>query len=147
MNIGPRPDGQIEPEQVLRLREVGSWLREYGESIYGTRGGPYLPGDYGVSTYRDKTIYLHILNRAGKRLRLPPLPAQLLSCKVLTGGRARCTQTVAGIDVILDENEVQKTSVDTIVALSIASPASDLGQILTNTDAPAVAPVAADIKK
>jgi alpha-L-fucosidase len=146
LNIGPRPDGSIEPEQVKRLKEVGDWLREYGDSIYGTRGGPYLPGDYGVSTYRDKTIYLHILNRSGKRLRLPPLPAKLLSCNVLTGGHAQCTQTVAGIDVILDESEGQKEPVDTIVALSIASTASDLGQILTNTDAPAVAPVAADIK-
>jgi len=147
LNVGPRPDGQIEPEQVQRLKEVGNWLREYGESIYQTRGGPYLPGDYGVSTYRDRTIYLHILDRPGKRLRLPPLPAKLLSCKVLTGGEAQCTQTVAGIDVMLDENEAQKTPVDTIVALSIASPASDLGQIRTKTDTPAVAPVAADIKK
>jgi alpha-L-fucosidase len=126
---------------------VGDWLKEYGESIYGTRGGPYLSGDYGVSTYHDKTIYLHLLNRPDNRLRLPPLAAKLLSCKVLTGGQAQCTQTVAGIDVLLDESEAQKTSVDTIVALSIATPASDLGQILTNTDAPAVAPVAADIKK
>ncbi len=147
LNVGPRPDGQIAPEQVQRLKEVGNWLQEFGESIYGTRGGPYLPGNYGVSTYHDKTIYLHILDRTAKRLSLPPLPAKLLSCKVLTGGQAQCTQTVAGIDVTLDDSETQKTPVDTIVALSIASPASDLPLIRTATDTPAVAPVAADIKK
>ena len=35
------PDGRIEPRQVERLREMGQWLGQYGESIYGTRGGPF----------------------------------------------------------------------------------------------------------
>jgi alpha-L-fucosidase len=147
LNVGPRPDGQIEPEQVNRLKEVGSWLQTYGESIYGTRGGPYLPGSYGVSTYRDETIYLHILNWPGKRLRLPPLPATILSCKPLTGGQAQCVQSVAGIDVMLNESDGQKAPVDTIVALSIASPASAISPIKTDDETSAIAPVAADAKK
>ena len=40
-NVGPMPDGRIEPRQVDRLKEMGDWLRKYGESIYGTRGGPF----------------------------------------------------------------------------------------------------------
>jgi alpha-L-fucosidase len=37
LNIGPRPDGTIpEPEQRT-LREIGRWLAENGEAIYGTR--------------------------------------------------------------------------------------------------------------
>lgn len=143
LNVGPRPDGEMVPEQVQRLREIGDWLRTYGESIYGTRGGPYLPGDYGVSTYRDKTIYLHILNSPGKRLSLPPLPAKVLSCKVLTGGQATCTQTVAGVDVALTENDDHKTPVDTIVALSLESSASDISPIATANEASAIAPIAA----
>ena len=72
LNVGPRPDGQIDPAQAARLREVGDWLSKYGESIYSTRGGPYLPGDFGVSTYRDKNIYLHIFNWPGDKLVLRP---------------------------------------------------------------------------
>ena len=45
LNIGPRPDGTIQPEAVERLRAVGEWLRTYGASIYGTRGGPVPPRD------------------------------------------------------------------------------------------------------
>jgi alpha-L-fucosidase len=56
LNVGMRPDGQIDPPQVQRLREIGEWLAKNGESIYGTRGGPFLPGDYGASTHREKTI-------------------------------------------------------------------------------------------
>jgi len=131
LNVGPRPDGEIDPEQVQRLKQVGDWLRTYGESIYSTRGGPYLPGDFGVSTYRDRTIYLHILSSSGNRLRLPPLATKMLSCKVLTGGQAKCTQTVAGIDILLEQGDEHRVPVDTIVALSLDSPASAIPLITT----------------
>ena len=37
LNIGPRPDGTIpEPEQEILL-EIGRWLAQNGEAIYGTR--------------------------------------------------------------------------------------------------------------
>jgi alpha-L-fucosidase len=128
LNVGPRPDGQIDPAQAARLRQVGDWLSKYGESIYSTRGGPYLPGDFGVSTYRDNTIYLHILHPTAATLELPALPARLLSCSVLTGGAATCSQTVAGVDVTLSGTP---EAADTIVALSLASPASAISPIAT----------------
>jgi alpha-L-fucosidase len=133
LNVGPRPDGEIDPAQAARLREVGDWLSKYGESIYSTRGGPYLPGDFGVSTYRDNTIYLHILKPSAATLELPPLPAKLLSCSVLTGGAATCTQTVAGVDVTVIGSPLAPDAMapDTIVALSLASPASDISPIAT----------------
>jgi alpha-L-fucosidase len=37
LNVGPRVDGTFEQEAVDRLHEVGAWLSEYGEAIYGTR--------------------------------------------------------------------------------------------------------------
>ena len=38
LNIGPKADGEIEPLQVARLKEIGDWLGKYGQSIYATRG-------------------------------------------------------------------------------------------------------------
>jgi alpha-L-fucosidase len=128
LNVGPRADGQIDPPQAERLREIGAWLQKYGQSIYATRGGPYLPGDFGVSTYRDNTIYLHILNPAGATLALPALPAKILSCSALTGGVASCTQSDTGVTVTLAENP---PAIDTIVAMTLASPASDIATIPT----------------
>ncbi|UCE47268.1 MAG: alpha-L-fucosidase, partial [Phycisphaerales bacterium] len=51
-NVGPMPDGRIEPRQVERLREMGVWLEKYGQSIYATRGGPFKPGLWGASTHK-----------------------------------------------------------------------------------------------
>ena len=110
------PRWPIDPEQVQVLRDVGDWLKLYGQSIYATRGGPYLPGDYGVSTFHDKTVYLHILHATGKTLSLPALPAKILSCSSLTGGDARCTQTDTSVEVTLNGNP---DAVDTIVALTL----------------------------
>jgi alpha-L-fucosidase len=128
LNVGPRPDGQIEPEQAERLREVGDWLKRYGQSIYATRGGPYLPGDFGVSTYHDRTIYLHVLNPAGKTLSLPALPAKILSCSSLTGESATCKQASDSVEITLNRNA---DTVDTIIVLTLASPAAEIKPITT----------------
>jgi alpha-L-fucosidase len=47
-NVGPKSDGSIEPEQIARLKEIGQWMDEYGQTIYGTRGGPFKPASWGV---------------------------------------------------------------------------------------------------
>ena len=128
LNVGPRPDGQIDPAHAARLREMGEWLHQYGESIYATRGGPYLPGDFGVSTYRDKTIYLHILNPAGATLTLPALPAKILACSSLTDGQAFCKQSDSVVEVTLSGNA---SAIDTIVQMTLASPAAEIKPIAT----------------
>ena len=53
LNTGPMPDGPIEPRQAVRFREIGRWLGQYGESIYGTRGGPFRAPD---ERYESRTI-------------------------------------------------------------------------------------------
>jgi alpha-L-fucosidase len=60
LNVGPRPDGQIEPSQVARLKEVGDWLKLYGECIYETKGGPILPTTNYGATSTSKAVYIHV---------------------------------------------------------------------------------------
>jgi alpha-L-fucosidase len=128
LNVGPRPDGQIDPAQAARLREIGEWLHRNGASIYATRGGPYLPGDFGVSTYRDNTIFLHLLNPPGATLILPALSAKILSCSFMNGGQASCKQSDAGVEVTLGKNA---SEIDTIVEIALASPAAEIKPIPT----------------
>ncbi len=54
---------------------MGTWLGKHGESIYGTRGGPFKPGRFGVSTHKGHTIYLHIQRWSGKTPMLPAIEA------------------------------------------------------------------------
>lgn len=70
-NVGPMPDGRIEQRQIDRLKEMGDWLKIHGAAVYGTRGGPYLPTDYMVSTRKDNKIYLHLFKKPDTSLTLP----------------------------------------------------------------------------
>ena len=54
LNIGPMPNGEIEDEFVTRLHAVGEWMARYGESIYGTRGGPIAPGRLGCDNSKSE---------------------------------------------------------------------------------------------
>jgi len=86
LNIGPRPDGTIQPEAVGRLRAIGEWLRTYGTSIYGTRGGPVPPRGWGVTTQRGDTVFVHVLNSPDQVLSVPDFGRQVLRATMLDDG-------------------------------------------------------------
>ena len=117
MNVGPLPTGQIDPREVDRLQRVGAWLSAHGESIYGTRAGPFPPGDYGVSTHRDHTVYVHVLDWPAGEVSLPPLARRVASARVLSGGPAVVSQTDAGLR--LSVAPAHRVAPDTVVVLTL----------------------------
>ena len=123
-NVGPMPTGQIEPGQVQTLREMGNWLDKYGNSIYGTRGGPFKSGTWGASTHSGRTIYLHFFNLYGQSFRLRPIPARITGWSVLTGGQAEIEQLPDGILVTVPPQ--YRKEIDTILALELDT---DAGKI------------------
>jgi alpha-L-fucosidase len=75
LNVGPDPKGNIPPDQIARLQELGQWLDTHGPAIYATRGGPFLPTPQLTSTRRDNLIFLHVLPDAtGALPRLIKIP-------------------------------------------------------------------------
>ena len=119
LNIGPYPNGEIDPQFVTRLHAIGDWLAKYGDSIYGTRGGPIPPGDWGVTTQKADKIYVHVLNWASPLLALPPIEGKISSAQMLLGGESvDVTQTADG--VILKLRPQGKDEVDRVIALTIA---------------------------
>jgi len=124
LNVGPMPDGRIEPRQVQRLKEIGDWLKTCGESIYGTRGGPFKPGPYGCSTCKGNRVYLHVLKWPDGDLRLPPLPRKVTAAGVLGGGKADVEQTETGLVVRVPQAD--RKEIDTVVTLDLDGPAFDI---------------------
>ena len=125
LNVGPRPNGQIDPAQAERLREMGQWLGQYGESIYGTRGGPWLPGEYGVSTHRGTQVYVHVLHPPrNQTLVLPALPVRVVSAKLLQAGAASGNlpflQTAQTLTFNLPAGPVDE--IDTVLKLELVGP-------------------------
>jgi alpha-L-fucosidase len=121
LNVGPRPDGQIEPSQVERLHELGGWLKQNGDSIYGTRGGPWLPGEYGVSTHRENYVYVHVLKiPESGTLVLATLPTRVVKVTDLNGNSVSYSQDDKSI--ALKVPGVAANTVDTIIKVELAEP-------------------------
>ncbi|MDT8433054.1 MAG: alpha-L-fucosidase [Bacteroidales bacterium] len=70
LNTGPMPNGEIQPANVQTLKEMGTWMNKYGETIYGTRGGP-VEGDWGTTTVKGDHVYVHLLDPSVEQLTIP----------------------------------------------------------------------------
>ena len=117
INVGPRPDGCLPTEAVERLHALGEWMRQYGESIYGTRGGIIPPHDWGVTTQRGNTLYLHILNLNDDALFVPLDAKRIRQVRLFDGkGNLRYTASATGTTITLPS--VPK-AVDTIVEITL----------------------------
>lgn len=76
LNIGPMPNGKIQPEFQERLAFMGKWLKTYGESIYNTRAGYMRPQSWGCLTQNAQKIYVHVLDKNVHDISLPNFPYQ-----------------------------------------------------------------------
>lgn len=111
-NVGPMPDGRIEPRQVERLKEMGNWLKKYGESVYETKGGPYKPNEWLASTRKGDKIYLHLMNYKRNTLRIPiPGNTKIKSARILKGGKLDYQKTgeLLQIELPAKQNELVTT--------------------------------------
>jgi alpha-L-fucosidase len=118
LNVGPMPDGKIQPEFVDRLKEMGQWMAVNGESIYGTRRGPIAPRSWGVTTQKGDTVYVHVLDYTDPVLALPALPRRVKAARLLKDGRpVPVQQTAAGLSLQLPDGA--RDPHDTVVALEL----------------------------
>ena len=119
LNIGPQPNGEIQQEFATRLGAVGAWLARYGVSIYGTRGGPIPPGDWGVSTAKGDTVYVHVLNWKAPLLALPPISRKIVAAQDLEHGR-RLEVAQSNDGVVLPVPAAEKDQFDRVIVLTLA---------------------------
>lgn len=82
LNVGPDRHGKIPETHAALLRRFGQWLAVVGDSIYGTRGGPWNPvdGQYGFTSKPGK-IFIHLLpGFEGTEFVTPPVAQKISDC-------------------------------------------------------------------
>jgi alpha-L-fucosidase len=84
LNVGPEPDGTIQPEFQERLLTMGKWLSVNGESIYGTTYGPIQGLTDVRTTARGRNVYVHVFDWPNE-ITVPGLPGQVESISLLAG--------------------------------------------------------------
>jgi len=119
LNVGPMPNGKIQPEHIALLKEMGDWLKVNGETIYGTKGGPLSAREWGVATQKDNKIWLHILNWQDETLTVPKLNGKkVVSAKMFSDkSKVKFLENDFGVSVSVPKEKWDE--VDTIVELEV----------------------------
>jgi alpha-L-fucosidase len=118
LNIGPMPNGKIQPEFADTLALVGDWMQKNGESIYGTRGNLIAPQQWGVVTYKNKTLYAHVLNTPQQPyIFLPLVKGKVIKAILMSDGSSvKYKQQPEGVFVYADN--IKPDAIDTVIELT-----------------------------
>jgi alpha-L-fucosidase len=120
LNIGPMPDGTVQPEFTDTLARIGVWMKKYGETIYGSRGAVTTPKNWGGFTQKGNRLYMHILNRPGQDdfIFIPELKKKIQKAVLFDGKtEVKFKQLPEGTFIYL--NGLTWDEVDTIIELQL----------------------------
>ncbi len=117
LNVGPTPEGTIQPEFQERLCGIGGWLKINGDSIYGATYGPLQDLGFGRCTAKGDTLYLHVFDwpKNGK-LRVAGLEGRITGARFLaTKTPLRFTQSES--ELMLEVPAEMPDPNDTVISL------------------------------
>lgn len=118
LNVGPMPDGRIQPEFIKTLGEIGKWMEKNGETIYGTRGGPVSPRAWGVTTQKGNKVFVHVLNPEDNNLLIPDFGAKVKKITFFgSGEKLKYRQDAFGIAISVPEGAFDE--IDTILVMEL----------------------------
>ncbi|MCX7819195.1 MAG: alpha-L-fucosidase [Kiritimatiellae bacterium] len=122
LNVGPTAEGEIPAPSVERLEQVGAWMDQYGEAIYGTIASPFRNLRWGRCTRKVKegvtTLYLHVFDwPADGRLVIEDLPNEVIDARLVGGGAVAAERN--GSTVVLAVPAAAPNPIASVVALRV----------------------------
>lgn len=62
LNVGPRPDGTLCPQEIASLKAIGRWMSINSDAIYGSTASPFdYDFEWGSMSQKPGKLYLHVL--------------------------------------------------------------------------------------
>ena len=86
LNVGPTADGVIPEPLVARLRDIGAWMEQNGEAIYGAAASPFPSLPVGKCTAKGNRLFLHLEEIPEAPIQLPGLRTPIKRAWVLANG-------------------------------------------------------------
>lgn len=118
LNVGPMPNGVIQTEFTDTLASAGKWLQRFGESIYGTRGGPLTPQTWGVTTQKDKSIYIHLFEKPKADLLEIPITSKAKEIVLLNTKEKIAVQQKNGV-LSIPLSRIHIDGPDTVIRITV----------------------------
>lgn len=91
LDIGPKSDGTIIPEQKETLEKLGRWARKHSQALYGTRAGLPHGHFYGPTTLSQDatTLYLFCFDHPVNGTAVKGIRNNVLKASVVGGGEVK----------------------------------------------------------
>ncbi|EAR02616.1 alpha-L-fucosidase [Maribacter sp. HTCC2170] len=118
LNVGPMPNGKIQPEHKASLDAMGKWMEINGETIYGTRAGIIGAEDWGVSTQKGKKLYIHILDWKKEALLIQPFDQKIRDIKFYND-KSKVQYKLNEYGLLLKLPKGKRTDFDTIIEITL----------------------------
>ena len=118
LNVGPMPNGEIQPEHKKSLKAMGEWMGKNGETIYGTRRGIVTAEEWGVSTQKGKKLYIHVLDWDKEVLLVQPFKEKVQSV-VFFKDKSKVKYRLDQYGLLLEIPNDKKDEVDTIIEVTL----------------------------
>jgi len=118
LNVGPMPNGEIQPEHIASLKNIGTWLKQYGTTIYGTRQGPVAPSASMVSTQKDDVVYLHLLDSQKDTYLIPHFKGKIKKMTFFSNGQ-KVSHKVNEFGLTFSVPQQERDDIDTIIAMEL----------------------------
>jgi alpha-L-fucosidase len=87
LDVGPQPDGQIQPEFVERLEAVGKWTRSNAAAIYGSTYGPIQGQPSYRTSARGASIFVFVMEEAAAEVVVSPLGRPVRQVRLVANGK------------------------------------------------------------
>ena len=118
LNVGPMPNGKIQPKHQASLRLMGDWLKQNGQTIYGTRKGPISPNDDYVSTQKGKIVYVHLLNQEIDVIHADQVPVKIKGIFDMKT-KTKLAYKNDNFGLAIDVSKLSKDSIDTVIKIEL----------------------------
>ncbi len=124
LNVGPMANGEIPPESLTRLKDVGSWMKVNSSSIYGTTASPFVRLPWGRATkkqYPNATeLFLHIFDwPTDGQLAVDGLHSEVIGAYFLADYQYQISVTKSAKGWVLNLPDEPLDNVNTVVVLKI----------------------------
>lgn len=86
LNVGPDATGLIPEESIDILREVGQWMAQNGQSIYGCGKAELAKPEWGYYTQNEKKLYAHIFEPSIGPIAFGGLKGRIKKVRLLRDG-------------------------------------------------------------
>lgn len=125
LNIGPTSGGLFPDDGITRLKDIGAWMKENRESVYGTMADPFENLEWGRCTQKEKdgntNLYLHVFDwpKDGKLI-IPGLTNKIVRAYALNDrSKKKLDVEKTKTDVSVDVRNITQSNYATVIVLVI----------------------------